>query len=50
MPEAAFPYDREFPFLAHKVWDALQLNGTFSRIPFVKPFPSLGIKGLAARI
>ncbi|GAB0106930.1 SRPBCC family protein [Nocardia sp. JMUB6875] len=26
---------REFPFPPHKVWDALQLNGTFSWIPLV---------------
>lgn len=26
---------REFPFPAHKVWDALQLNGTFSWIPLI---------------
>ncbi|MFI1916958.1 SRPBCC family protein [Nocardia sp. NPDC020380] len=27
---------REFPYPPHKVWDALQLDGTFSWIPFVK--------------
>lgn len=26
---------REFPFPPHKVWDALQLDGAFSWIPFV---------------
>ncbi|WP_327145067.1 SRPBCC family protein [Nocardia sp. NBC_01327] len=26
---------REFPFPPHKVWDALQLNGTFSWIPLI---------------
>ncbi|MEV6768504.1 SRPBCC family protein [Nocardia sp. NPDC051030] len=27
--------EREFPFPPHKVWDALQLNGTFSWIPLI---------------
>ncbi|MGW4242348.1 SRPBCC family protein [Nocardia sp. NPDC004722] len=37
LTDAAFTVTarREFPYPAHKVWDALQLNGTFSWIPFV---------------
>lgn len=27
--------EREFPYPAHKVWDALQLNGTFSWLPLI---------------